>query len=83
MEAAKFTQYDIIGPPAIPDGLLMSIDSMLATNISWTFEAQSTKCITQYSGLPPDTVHVNIPENLTEYSYGLFANVNRFTGVFF
>ena len=50
--AAKFTQYDIIGPAAMPDGLLMSIDLMLATNISWTYETQSTKCITLRPNTP-------------------------------
>ena len=44
--AAKFPQYDIIGPPDMPDGLLMSIDLMLATNISWTYKAQSTTWVT-------------------------------------
>lgn len=33
----RFPQYDIIGSPVLLDGLLMSIDSDLATNISWTY----------------------------------------------
>ena len=35
--STDFPQYDIIGSPVLLDGLLMSIDSMLATNISWTY----------------------------------------------
>ena len=35
--STDFPQYDIIGSPVLLDGLLMSIDSDLATNISWTY----------------------------------------------
>ena len=55
--AAKFPQYDIIGPPAMPDGLLMSIDSMLATNISWTYmkHNQQNALHNKYPPASPDT----------------------------
>ena len=61
--AAKFPQYDIIGPPDMPDGLLMSIDLMLATNISWTYKAQSTTWVTLNKKFSLTSNHAQRPPN--------------------
>ena len=61
--AAKFPQYDIIGPPDMPDGLLMSIDLMLATNISWTYKAQSTTWVTLNKKFSLTSNHAQGPPN--------------------